>query len=157
MPVPGRNVDDDAAGLNRAMQHRRDIGEDKSQYAASQMKAMHGSENVNEGTAGAADEVKASAESLRQTKSCRQEIEDGDGGQSEPGEAALVAERDARIDWTGASAASRVISRRAKSMVMLLTIRTGVLAAIAPTAIGPEPRFGRNPRCSDRGSGIRDG
>ena len=40
------------------MQHRRDIGEHKGKYSTGQMKAVHRSENVNEGTAGAAGEVK---------------------------------------------------------------------------------------------------
>src|ERR1019366_8113337 len=76
MPVPGRNIDNDAAGFNRAMQDSRDIGEHKSQYAAGQMKASGGKLAPNEKLSGK-----------------KQEAENG--GHGEPGEAALVAQRDA--------------------------------------------------------------
>jgi len=101
MPIPGRNVDDDAPGFNRAMQHRRDISEHKSEYSAGQMKAMHRGENVNEGTAGAAGEVKTSGRKLvpnEKLSGKKQETENG--GQSKPGEVAFIAQRDAwhRLD-----------------------------------------------------------
>ena len=61
------------------------------------MKAVHRSENVNEGTAGASGEVKASGGKFAPNKKLPgKKHETENGGQSQPGEVALVAERDAR-------------------------------------------------------------
>ena len=112
------------------MQQGRDIGAQKSQYAAGQMKTMHRSKNVNKGAAGAAGKVETTGGKLAPNEKLPGEKhKTQNSSQGEPGEMAFVAERTPGIDCTGASAASRVISRRAKLIVMLLTTRTPVLAS----------------------------
>src|SRR5258708_37824985 len=96
MPVPGCYVYDDAASFDRTMQNSRHIGKHERQNAASQVQSVHCRENVNEGTAGAAGEVKASGGKLAPNEEVpgkAQETENG--GQGKPGEVALDAPRDA--------------------------------------------------------------
>ena len=109
MPVPGRNVDDDAAGFDRPMQNSRDIGAYKSQYASGQMQTVHRSKNVNEGTAGTAGDVKTSGGKLAPNENLageKQQTEDG--GHGKPGEVAFVAQRDA---WNRLHRGERGFSR----------------------------------------------
>ena len=96
MPVPGCYVYDDAASFDRTMQNSRHIGKHESQHAASQVQAVHCSENVNEGTAGAAGEVKTFGGKLAPNEELPgKEQEAKDGGHGKPGEVAFVAQRDA--------------------------------------------------------------
>jgi hypothetical protein len=97
VPVPGRDVNDDAARLHGTIHHCRDIGDDESDKTAGQMKAVHRRQNVNEGNAGASGEVKASqGQFAPNEKLSGKKGNAEDGGQGKPGEMSFVAQRDAR-------------------------------------------------------------
>lgn len=94
MPIPGSNVDDDAARFHGAMQHSRNTRENESKNASSEMKAVHRCKNVNKGTAGAAGEVEASRRKLAPNEELAGKKRDTkQGGHAEPGEAPFVPQR----------------------------------------------------------------
>ena len=64
MPVPGGDVDDNSARFHGTMQNNGGVRDQKRYDAAHQMKSMHSGEHVDEGTAGAAGEVKSSGREL---------------------------------------------------------------------------------------------
>ena len=79
------------------MQNRRAMGEQKRKHTAGQMKPVHRGKNVNERTAGAAGQVKASRGKFAPNKKLsgkKQQTENG--GQAKPGKMALLAQRNAR-------------------------------------------------------------
>jgi tellurite methyltransferase len=96
VPVPGCDVDDNAARLDGLMQNGGGIGEQQSENAAGEMESVHGGKNVDEGTAGATGEMKADggkpAPNVELAGKKRQAENSGGG---EPGEATFLAERDA--------------------------------------------------------------
>jgi len=130
MPIPGSNIDDNAPRFHRTMQHSSNTRKQKNDYSSSQMQPVHRGKHVDERTARSARKVKTSSrENAPGEKLSGKKHQPENSGQREPRKTALVAERMPGIDFTGASAASRVISRRASSIVTLLAIRTTVLAS----------------------------
>ncbi len=127
MPIPRRDVHDNATGFDWTMKQRRNVRKEERDNAAGEMKAMHRRENVNERTAGATSKMKSFGGKFAPDEklSCKKSQTEN-GGQREKREAAFVSQRNT---WNRANAASRVISRRAISMVTLLIIRTAVLAS----------------------------
>ena len=84
------------------MQNRCAMGEQKRKHTAGQMKPVHRGKNVNERTAGAAGQMKASRGEFapnRKLSGKKQQTENG--SQAEPWEVALLAQRNARnrLHW----------------------------------------------------------
>src|SRR5271165_3719298 len=96
VPVPCRNIDDDAAGLDGAFQPGCGMREKQHRRASGEMQTMHACQEIDERTAGPGRQMKTPSRQQGPNVELSAEKQKAqEGGESEPGEFAFVAERNA--------------------------------------------------------------
>src|SRR5258708_17430747 len=99
VPIPGGDVDHDAAGFDGAMQYCSYVGYADGDDAAGEMKSMHRRQDVDERTAGPSEQVKsAGRELLPREELAGEESKAENGCDAEPWEYGFVSQRNG---WDG--------------------------------------------------------